>query len=113
MWTSLYDSLSLLGKNSVKTFPQQRRIVEGIVFYAIHDVSKESRRLFIPGTSCLFKNMTMDVKKSVTVFPYIFLVMANLKAVMFWGNNLSIIQIPPSINQTNLNRMKQNKIKPY
>jgi hypothetical protein len=35
--------LSLLGNGSINTFPQQRRIVAGVVFYAIHVVSKGSR----------------------------------------------------------------------
>jgi hypothetical protein len=45
-------SLSLIG-NSVKTFPRQRRIVGGVVFYAACVVSKESRLLVLPRTSCL------------------------------------------------------------
>jgi hypothetical protein len=40
--------LLLIDKNSVKTFPQQRRIVGGVVSYAIRVVSKESRRLVLP-----------------------------------------------------------------
>jgi hypothetical protein len=44
--------LSLLGNNSVKTF--QRQIVEGVVFYAVRAVWKESRRLVLPRTSCLY-----------------------------------------------------------
>jgi hypothetical protein len=50
----LYIPLSLLGNNSVKTFPRQRRNVGGVVFYAAHVVSKESRRLVLPTTSCFF-----------------------------------------------------------
>jgi hypothetical protein len=46
-------SLSLLGNNSVKTFPRQWRIVGGVFFYAIHVISKETRRLLLPRTSCL------------------------------------------------------------
>jgi hypothetical protein len=42
----------LLCKNSVKTFPRQRRIVGGVVFYAVLDASKESRRLVLPRISC-------------------------------------------------------------
>jgi hypothetical protein len=38
--------LSLLGNNSVKTFLRQRRIVAGVVFYAILGVPKESRGFF-------------------------------------------------------------------
>jgi hypothetical protein len=44
--------LSLLGNNSVKTFPQQRRIFGGVVFYTVRVVTKESRRLVLPRTSC-------------------------------------------------------------
>jgi hypothetical protein len=43
--------LSLLGNNSVKTFPRQRT-VGGVVFSAVHVVSKESWRLVLPRTSC-------------------------------------------------------------
>jgi hypothetical protein len=45
--------LSLLGNGSVNTFPRQRRIVGGMVFYAVHVISKESRRLVIPRTSII------------------------------------------------------------
>jgi hypothetical protein len=45
--------LSLLCNNSVKTFPRQRRIVGGVVFYAVRVVSKESRQLVLHRTSCL------------------------------------------------------------
>jgi hypothetical protein len=44
--------LSLLGHNSIKTFPRHRKIVGGVVFYAIH-VWNESRRLVLPRTSIL------------------------------------------------------------
>jgi hypothetical protein len=44
--------LSLPGKNSVKTLPRQRKIVGGVVFYAVRVVSKESRRLVLRITSC-------------------------------------------------------------
>jgi hypothetical protein len=46
--------IPLLSNSSVKTFLLQRRIVVGVVFYAVHVVSKESRRLILPRTSCLF-----------------------------------------------------------
>jgi hypothetical protein len=45
--------LSLLGNNSVKTFPRQRRIGGGVVFYAVGVVWKESRRFVLPKTSFL------------------------------------------------------------
>jgi hypothetical protein len=51
-------SLSLLRNSSVKTSPRQRRIVGGVVFYAIRVVSKESRRLVLPRTSTSFKGAT-------------------------------------------------------
>jgi hypothetical protein len=46
--------LWFLGNNSVKTFPRQRRIFAGVVFCAVHVVSKDSRRLVLPRTSCLY-----------------------------------------------------------
>jgi hypothetical protein len=45
-------SLSLLGNNSVKMFPRQRRIIEDVVFYAVYVVSKESRLLMLHRTYC-------------------------------------------------------------
>jgi hypothetical protein len=50
MWACI--PLSLLGNNSVKTLPRQRKIVGGVVFYAVYIVSKQSRRLVLPRTSC-------------------------------------------------------------
>jgi hypothetical protein len=52
LWVCLCIPLSLLGKNSVRTFPRQRRIVGGVVFYAACVVSKKSRQFVIPRTSC-------------------------------------------------------------
>jgi hypothetical protein len=52
MWFWLCFPLSLLGNNSVKTFPRQRRIVGGVVFYVVLVVSKKSRRLVLPRISC-------------------------------------------------------------
>jgi hypothetical protein len=43
--------VSLLDNNSVKMFLRQRRIVGGVVLYAVRVVSKESRRLVLPRTS--------------------------------------------------------------
>jgi hypothetical protein len=40
--------LSLQGNNEAKTFPRQRWIVGGVIFYPIRDVWKESRRLVFP-----------------------------------------------------------------
>jgi hypothetical protein len=47
--------LSFLFKNSVKKLPLQRRIVGVALSYAIHAVSKESKRVVLPRTSCLKK----------------------------------------------------------
>jgi hypothetical protein len=51
LWVCLRICLSLLGNNSVKTFPQQRRIGDA-VFYAVRVVSKEIRWLVLPRVSC-------------------------------------------------------------
>jgi hypothetical protein len=40
--------ISLLGNSFVMMFPRRRRIVGGVVFYAVRVVSKESRRLVHP-----------------------------------------------------------------
>jgi hypothetical protein len=50
-WTGLCIPLSLLGNSSANTSSRQRRIV-GVVFCAVRVVSKESRRLILPRTSC-------------------------------------------------------------
>jgi hypothetical protein len=47
-WVCLCILLLLLSNNSVKTFPRQRRIVGGVVFYSARVVSKESGRLVLP-----------------------------------------------------------------
>jgi hypothetical protein len=54
MWVCLCIPLSLLGNNSVKKFPWQRKIVGGIVFYAFRAVSRGSRRLVLPRTLFIF-----------------------------------------------------------
>jgi hypothetical protein len=51
LWDRLCILLSLLGNNSVKSFPRQWRIVGGVVFCAVLVVPKESRRLVLPRTS--------------------------------------------------------------
>jgi hypothetical protein len=56
LWVSMCISLSLLGNNSVKTFPSQRRIVDGVIFYAVLVVSNASRLLVLPRTSCSIWN---------------------------------------------------------
>jgi hypothetical protein len=57
--------LSLISNKSVKTFPWQIN-VGGIVFYAVPIVSKESRRLVLPRTSCL--NIATDIVSSSCSF---------------------------------------------
>jgi hypothetical protein len=48
LWICLCIPLSLQGNGSVNTFPRQWRIVGGVVFHAVRDVSKEIRRLVLP-----------------------------------------------------------------
>jgi hypothetical protein len=48
----LSPPITLLGNSSVKTLPLQRRIVGGVVFHVARVVSKESKRLLLPRTSC-------------------------------------------------------------
>jgi hypothetical protein len=45
VWICLCIPLLFLGNNSAKTFRRQQRIVGGVVFYVVHVVSKENRRL--------------------------------------------------------------------
>jgi hypothetical protein len=52
LWVCLCTHLLLLGNSSVNTFPWQRRFVGGVVFYAVRVLSKESRRIVLPRTSC-------------------------------------------------------------
>jgi hypothetical protein len=37
--------LPLLGNKSIKTFPRQRKIVRGVVFYAVSVILKKSRHI--------------------------------------------------------------------
>jgi hypothetical protein len=60
VWVCLYIPLSLLGNNSVKMFPSQRRIVGGDVSYAIFVISRESRQLIFSITSCKHLGLTVD-----------------------------------------------------
>jgi hypothetical protein len=46
-------TLSLLDKDSVKTFQRQERIFGVVVLYAVRVGSKESRRLILPRTFLL------------------------------------------------------------
>jgi hypothetical protein len=52
LWVCLCIPLSLLGNKSVKTFPRERWISGGVVFYTVRVVSKERRRSVLPKTSC-------------------------------------------------------------
>jgi hypothetical protein len=45
--------LSLQGNGYVNTFPWQRRTIGGVVLYAVHVISKESKRLVLPRNSRL------------------------------------------------------------
>jgi hypothetical protein len=45
--------LPLQGNGSVHMLLQQWRILGGVIFYAVHVISKESRWLVLPRTSCL------------------------------------------------------------
>jgi hypothetical protein len=58
LWVCLCIPLPLLGNNSVYTFPGQRRIFGGVVFYAVLVVSKESNRLVLPRTSCNYNSFS-------------------------------------------------------
>jgi hypothetical protein len=51
----------LLGNGSINMFPRQRGIFEGIIFYAVHVTSEESRRLVLPRTSCCPRNFDVMV----------------------------------------------------
>jgi hypothetical protein len=53
-----FDYCQQLG---IKTFPRQRRIVRGVVFYEAHVVSKESRRSVLPRTSCLYCSFNPNI----------------------------------------------------
>jgi hypothetical protein len=53
--SSLYSFLSVLCapyRCKVNTFPRQRKIAGGVVFYSFRVISKENRRLNLPRTSC-------------------------------------------------------------
>jgi hypothetical protein len=59
----VYPSISLVGNRSVDKLPWQRihptvENVRPVVFYTVRVVSKESRRLVLPRTSCYLKTFT-------------------------------------------------------
>jgi hypothetical protein len=56
--------LSLLGNGSVKTFPRQRRLVAGVVFYAVRVVSKENKLLVLPRSFCFYFHMVSQAISS-------------------------------------------------
>jgi hypothetical protein len=68
LWVYLCIPLRLLGNNSVKKFPRQRRIVRrqrrivwGVVFCTVRVVSKESRQLVLPRTYylCIYNSVSL------------------------------------------------------
>jgi hypothetical protein len=61
--------LSLRGKNSVRTFLRQIRILGGVVFYALLVVWRESRWLFLPRTPC-FRRILVFGKESSRALNY-------------------------------------------
>jgi hypothetical protein len=66
--------LSLLGNGSLNTFPRRRRIDGGAVFYAVHVVSKESRRLVLIKTSryfLVYMRKCSDEKISVGILTHL------------------------------------------
>jgi hypothetical protein len=65
LWACLRIILSLLGNGSVNTFPRQRRIVGGVLLYAICVVSKEIRRSVLHRTSCLILKQVVQIAASV------------------------------------------------
>jgi hypothetical protein len=71
--------LPLLGKNSAKTFPLQRRIV-GDVFYAVRIAPKESRRLVLPRTSCLISNNNKTISMYISLWNEIVMMLSEIKA---------------------------------
>jgi hypothetical protein len=91
LWICLLILLSLLAKNSVRTLPLQRRIIEGVVFCAAHISSKEIRRLILPRTSCFIR------------FYFIFL----MRRIYVWKIcscllNVDIVELHWSGSQTNI-----------
>jgi hypothetical protein len=69
LWVCPCIPIELLGNNSVKTFPRQRRILGGLVFYAVGVVLKESRRLVRPRTPCLVSQW-MDWRRNSDLVSY-------------------------------------------
>jgi hypothetical protein len=70
LWVYLCIPLSLLGINSVNTFPRQKRIVRSVVFYAVSVVLKNSRRLVLPRIPCLFSQW-MEWRRSNSLPSYL------------------------------------------
>jgi hypothetical protein len=60
LWVCLCIPQLLLGKSSVKMFPQQWRIVGGIILCVVHVISKESKQLVLPRIFCFNLSMTND-----------------------------------------------------
>jgi hypothetical protein len=74
LWVCLCIPLSLLGNNSVKTFPRQRRIVRGVVFYTIHVVSKELLVVFTIVIIIDVRVCNRDIKICLGIFKRSYLV---------------------------------------
>jgi hypothetical protein len=61
----------LPGDGSVNTFPRQRIIVGGVVFYVVRVVSRESRRLVLPRTFSFRRlSVMLDLCIDRSLIPY-------------------------------------------
>jgi hypothetical protein len=68
VWVRLHILLSLLGNNLLNKSLRERRIVGGVAFYAARVVSKEIRRLVLPGTYCYVCHLaTLTVSRMYSV----------------------------------------------
>jgi hypothetical protein len=76
--------LSLLGNNSVKTFPRQQRNVGGVVFYAVSVISNKRRRLVLPTTSCFIEKISKLPQKLLLTFVQVVHIL-----VMFLNGNFA------------------------
>jgi hypothetical protein len=67
-------SVCVLGNVSINTFPRHRRIVGGVIFHTVLVVSKESRRLVLPRTSCsLVRIEAMQCRFSLSLVDQMFI----------------------------------------
>jgi hypothetical protein len=93
---SVYPRL-LLGNNSVKAFPRQRRIFVGVVFYAVHVISKEVGDQFFLE---LLVNIPLNVSFSLFVLPLFYSLALGFNFIylpvlfsLFLSLSLSLFQI--------------------